>query len=52
VERSKLLGAPPKVICLRCGNTTPARIEILLRAHSDEIKKLSLQDGDSFIEIF
>jgi len=52
VERSKLRGAPPKVVWLRCGNTTPQRIESLLRAHSTAIIELSQDDRISFLEIF
>jgi predicted nuclease of predicted toxin-antitoxin system len=32
-ERSRLYGAPPKVVWLRCGNSTPEQVEILLRAN-------------------
>ena len=32
-ERSRLFGAPPKVVWLRCGNSTPQQIEALLRRH-------------------
>lgn len=34
VEMAGLLGAPPKIIRLRCGNQPTARIEALLREHS------------------
>lgn len=36
-ERSRLYGAPPKVIWLRCGNCTPGQIESILRCNSGEI---------------
>ena len=50
-ERSKLLGPPPKVVWLRCGNATPQRIEALLRASAELIAELSL-GGDSYLELF
>jgi predicted nuclease of predicted toxin-antitoxin system len=52
VERSKLRGAPPKVIWLRCGNTTPQTVEALLRAHLTLIIELARNDHRSFLEIF
>lgn len=52
VERSKLLGAPPKVVWFRCGNTTPQAIEALLRANSAAIVELSQQNTRSYLQIF
>jgi predicted nuclease of predicted toxin-antitoxin system len=51
-ERSKLLGAPPNVVWLRCGNSTPQEIEAALRSHSTAIVELSKENAPSFIEIF
>lgn len=31
VERSRLYGEPPKVVWLRCGNSTPQQVEAILR---------------------
>ena len=39
-ERSRLYGAPPKVVWLRCGNQTPQQVEKLLRSHFDLIWEL------------
>src|SRR6185437_1809286 len=52
VERSKLRGAPPMVVWLRCGNATPQKIEALLRAHSTSIIDLSQPGGGIYLEIF
>ena len=39
-ERSRLYGAPPKVIWLRCGNQTPRQVEIILRRNAELIREL------------
>ncbi len=52
VERSKLLGPPPKVVWLRCGNTTPQTVEVILRSHSAAILELSQHIAASYLEIF
>ena len=39
-ERSRLYGAPPKVIWLRCGNQTPQQVEQILRGHFELIREL------------
>lgn len=36
-QRSLLLGAPPKVVCLKVGNCPTSRIEALLRERSVEL---------------
>lgn len=36
-ERAALLGGPPKVVWLRCGNQPTAAIEKLLRGHAEAI---------------
>ncbi len=40
VERSRLYGAPPKVVWLRCGNSTPQQVEALLRRNAVLIAEL------------
>jgi predicted nuclease of predicted toxin-antitoxin system len=39
-ERSRLYGAPPKVVWLRCGNSTPQRVEDILRRNAILIAEL------------
>jgi predicted nuclease of predicted toxin-antitoxin system len=39
-ERSRLYGPPPKVVWLRCGNSTPHHIETLLRSNAASIALL------------
>lgn len=34
-DRSRLHGAPPKVAWLRCGNSTPAQMEAILRRDAE-----------------
>ena len=52
VDRSKLFGAPPKIVWLRCGNSTPRYIESLLRENAVAILELSRLDSPAYIEIF
>ncbi len=40
IERSRLLGSPPKVVWLRCGNSPPGLVEALLRQHANSISEL------------
>jgi predicted nuclease of predicted toxin-antitoxin system len=39
LELSLLRGAPPKVVLLRVGNVSTARIEQLLRQHADRVRQ-------------
>lgn len=39
-ERSRLYGSPPKVIWLRCGNTSTNRVEDLIRYGAQPIQEL------------
>ncbi|MBN8248287.1 MAG: DUF5615 family PIN-like protein [Verrucomicrobia bacterium] len=50
-ERSRLYGAPPKVVWLRCGNSTPAQIEAILRHNSVLITELIQNPELHHIEI-
>ena len=50
-ERSRLYGAPPKVVWLRCGNSTPKQIEAILRTHSELIADLIQNPVLHYVEI-
>lgn len=50
-ERSRLFGSPPKVIWLRCGNSTPQAIELLLRRSESVIGELQRDAARDFAEI-
>jgi predicted nuclease of predicted toxin-antitoxin system len=50
-ERSRLFGAPPKVIWLRCGNTTPRNIERLIRAGAPAIEELGRDPDATVLEL-
>ena len=50
-ERSRLYGAPPKVIWLRCGNQTPQQVEGILRRNFDIIRELMQNDSLYCVEI-
>ena len=50
-ERSRLYGAPPKVVWLRCGNSTPQQVESILRRNAVLITEL-IRDSDlHYLEI-
>lgn len=51
-ERSKLRGAPPKIIWLRCGNSSAREVEQLLRKHAQAIIDFANQNVSSYLEIF
>jgi predicted nuclease of predicted toxin-antitoxin system len=51
-EMAALLGAPPKVIWLRCGNQSTTVIEALLREHSDTIGIFERDTTAACIEIY
>ncbi|MEK7950489.1 DUF5615 family PIN-like protein [Luteolibacter soli] len=46
---NKLRGAPPKIVWLRCGNTSTAQLEAKLRQAADRIQLLG--DSDLKIEV-
>ena len=50
-ERSRLYGAPPKVIWLRCGNQTPQEVERILRHNAELICELIQDDALHCLEI-
>jgi predicted nuclease of predicted toxin-antitoxin system len=45
-------GAPPKIIWLRCGNSTVAEIERLLRANFKDIELFQSHPSASVLEIW
>ena len=51
VEMAGLLGPPPKVIRLRCGNQTTAAIDALLRGRAEVIVDFE-QDHSACLEIY
>jgi predicted nuclease of predicted toxin-antitoxin system len=50
-ERAALLGPPPKVLWLRCGNRATEYVEQLLRAHAKDIGAFET-DSSSCLEIY
>ena len=47
-----LRGAPPKIIWLRCGNSTVKEVEQLLRANVADIEKFNSSSVASVLEIW
>ena len=50
-ERSRLYGAPPKVVWLRCGNSTPQQVEAILRHNAVLITELIQNPALHYVEI-
>jgi predicted nuclease of predicted toxin-antitoxin system len=50
-DLSILRGAPPKVIWLRCGNSTVTEVESLLRRHANEIATFAADAEAAYLEI-
>jgi predicted nuclease of predicted toxin-antitoxin system len=50
-ERSRLYGAPPKVVWLRCRNSTPDQVEAILRGYSGLIMELIDNPALHYVEI-
>ncbi len=50
-ERSRLYGAPPKVVWLRCGNATPQQVEAILRGNAVLITELVQNPALHYAEI-
>ncbi len=50
-ERSRLYGAPPKVVWLRCGNATPQQVETMLRRNTVLITELIQNPALHYVEI-
>lgn len=50
-DLSALLGPPPKVVWLRCGNRSTAFVEALLQAHTLRILTMAVADDVDLIEI-
>jgi len=51
-EKSRLYGSPPKVIWLRCGNTTTNKVEFILRSSIEVIKELSENPTIHCLELY
>ena len=51
-ERSALLGHPPKVLWLRCGNQPTACVEQLIRSRLAELRSFELDERAGCIEIY
>jgi predicted nuclease of predicted toxin-antitoxin system len=51
-DLSFLRGAPPKVIWLRCGNSTVTDVENLLRANLDAIRQFELRSDSDLLEVW
>jgi predicted nuclease of predicted toxin-antitoxin system len=45
-------GAPPKIIWLRCGNSTVAEVEHLLRVNFEDVQKFNSSTEASLLEIW
>lgn len=50
-DLSALLGPPPKVVWLRCGNRSTAFVEALVRTHALRILTMAVADSVDLIEI-
>lgn len=51
-ERSALLGHPPKVVWLRCGNQPTAEVEQLIRSRLAQLRAFELDETAGCIEIY
>jgi predicted nuclease of predicted toxin-antitoxin system len=51
-ERSRLYGAPPKVVWLRCGNVPTSQIETLLRSGAEAIHELLNNPNFHCLELY
>jgi predicted nuclease of predicted toxin-antitoxin system len=52
VDRSRVFAAPPKVVWLRCGNSTPAQIERLIRREVLLIAELLRNPSLHYVELY
>ncbi|KJH71527.1 DUF5615 family PIN-like protein [Aliterella atlantica] len=51
-ERSRLYGAPPKVIWLRCGNALTSRIEAIFRSGVEIIQQIISDRSIDCLELY
>jgi len=51
-ERSRLLGSPPKVVWLRCGNRPAAEIERILRRNQELLRELDRNADLHWLEMY
>ncbi|OUC15280.1 MAG: hypothetical protein B0A82_07985 [Alkalinema sp. CACIAM 70d] len=52
VERSRLYGAPPKIVWLRCGNASTSKVELILRAGAGAIQELERNENLDYLELY
>jgi predicted nuclease of predicted toxin-antitoxin system len=51
-DRSRLYGAPPKVVWLRCGNVPTSTVEALLRTGEESINDLLISSLLNCLELY
>jgi predicted nuclease of predicted toxin-antitoxin system len=51
-DMAALLGPPPKVIWLRCGNQPTGTVEALIRTHAAAINRFELDQTAACLEIY
>jgi predicted nuclease of predicted toxin-antitoxin system len=51
-ERSRLYGAPPKIVWLRCGNASTVEVELILRAGAGSIQELESNEMLDYLELY
>ncbi|MBM0741681.1 DUF5615 family PIN-like protein [Phormidium sp. CLA17] len=51
-DRSRLYGAPPKVVWLRCGNVPTSNVDALLRAGTEAIQELMSSSPLNCLELY
>jgi len=51
-DRSRLYGAPPKVVWLRCGNVPTSKVDELLQAGAKAIQKLVSSSSLNCLELY
>ena len=49
---NKLRGAPPKIVCLRCGNASVDQIQQKLRSAADRILRMESNTGVEDVEVW
>ena len=50
-ERSRLYGSPPKVLWLRCGNTTPPEVERVIRQNSGVLEAFANDAATHYLSL-
>jgi predicted nuclease of predicted toxin-antitoxin system len=49
LQRSLVLGPPPKVVWVRCGNCSTDALESLLRRHREDLRKFLTDETSAFL---